>query len=133
MSSDRILLTVPAKPEFAYTVRMMAGQLGSVIGMSVDESDDVKLAAEEAFVYACDTSVACADVELEFMLQAGALALRVPLAGSGIATNEESERRAAYATFILQAICDSFELGSDENGSYLRLTKRVGALDADAL
>ena len=31
-----------------------------------------------------------------------------------VSSDEEVERRASYATFILESVCDSFELTSDE-------------------
>jgi anti-sigma regulatory factor (Ser/Thr protein kinase) len=47
--------------------------------------------------------------------------------------DEDSERRAGYATFILQSVTDTFEMSSDENGPYLRVTKRAAGERGDAV
>ena len=52
---DRITLTVPSRSEYARTVRMTAAALASRMGMSFDDVEDVRMAAEEAFVYAADS------------------------------------------------------------------------------
>lgn len=66
MSTERITLTVPARAEFAKTVRMTASALVGRTGMTYDEVDDVRMAAEEAFVYACDHNPESGTVMLEF-------------------------------------------------------------------
>lgn len=132
MSVDRISLTVPSKGEYAKTVRMTASAVVARMGMSFDEVDDVRIAAEEAFVYACDNAPASGSVTLDFSVEGDTLEMRVALSDMRLAVDEEGERRAAYATFILQSVCDTFELSSDENGPYLRIVKRASGEKADA-
>lgn len=131
MGDDRITLTVPAKGEYAKTVRMTAAALVSRMGMSYDDLDDVRMAAEEAFVYACDSEPASGEVTIHFTPGSDLILIDVPLGAGGHAADEEAERRASYATFILQSVCDRFELSSDENGAWLRLEKRVAAESLD--
>jgi hypothetical protein len=50
---DRVVLSVPARGEYARTVRLAAAELAARTGMTIDDADDVKLAVEEAFVFAC--------------------------------------------------------------------------------
>jgi serine/threonine-protein kinase RsbW len=50
MASDTVNLRVPAKGEYAKLVRMTAAALSSRMGMNYDQVDDVRMAAEEAFV-----------------------------------------------------------------------------------
>ncbi len=132
MSADRISLTVPACAEYAKTVRMTASALVARLGMTYDEVDDVRIAAEEAFVYAVDHAPESAEVGLVFTITADAFEIRVGLAPGSRVTDEDVERRAAYATFILQAVCDHFELSSDETGSYLKVIKSISAERPDA-
>ena len=131
MAIDRITLTVPAKSEYAKTVRMTAAALVSRMGMNFDDVDDVRMAAEEAFVYAVDTLPEDAQVRFEFSVTDDELKIDVPLGSEDPSSDEEADRRAAYATFILEAVCDSYGFESDENGAHLRLTKRVGGADVD--
>ncbi len=129
MSSDRVVLTVPAKSAYAKTLRMTAAALSARLGMSFDEVEDVRIAAEEAFVYAADTVGEGDDLTFVFTVSEQSIALEVGL-GMAVLTDEEIERRASYATFILEAVCDGFELVSDESGGgSLRLHKRLGHLD----
>ena len=132
MAADRITLCVPAKGEYAKTVRMTAAALVSRMGMTYDEVDDVRMAAEEAFVYATETLPEDADVSFEFCVDDDQVTIDVPLGDGDRDADEEGERRAAYATFILESVCDSYEFTSDDRGARLRLVKRVGACDADS-
>ena len=132
MSADRISLSVPARGEYAKTVRMTASALVSRLGMTYDEVDDVRIAAEEAFVYAVDHAPESAEVNLVFTIDESTFEIRVALAPGSRVADEEGERRAAYATFILQSVCDHFELSSDETGSYLKVIKQIPAERPDA-
>jgi len=129
MSTDRISLTVPARPEFAKTVRMTASALVSRTGLNYDEVDDVRIAAEEAFVYAVDHSDVTTEITLEFDLSDESLSIRVSLDDASRVADEDGERRAAYATFILQSVCDRFEMSSDERGPHLTLVKTLPPID----
>ena len=126
MATDRVTLSVPAKSEYAKTVRMTAAALVSRMGMNYDQVDDVRMAAEEAFVYAVDTLPEDAQVMFEFIVDDDQVVIDVPLGSEEPSSDDEAERRAAYATFILESVSDSYEFATDENGPHLRLTKRVG-------
>jgi serine/threonine-protein kinase RsbW len=126
MATDRILLSVPARSEYAKTVRMTAAALVGRMGMNYDQVDDVRMAAEEAFVYAVDTLPEDGQVSFEFCVDDDQVIINVPLGSEDPSSDEEAERRAAYATFILESVCDEYEFMSDENGPRLRLVKRVG-------
>lgn len=132
MSSDRVTLTVPAKGEYAKTVRMTAAALSSRMGMTYDEVDDVRMASEEAFVYACDTVTPGGEVELQFDVDDDEISITVALGSEETLSDEDAERRASYATFILQSVCDRFELSSDENGPRLQVVKCKGPETGDA-
>jgi len=131
MAIDRITLTVPAKSEYAKTVRMTAAALVGRMGMNFDQVDDVRMAAEEAFVYAADTLPEDAEVRFEFSVSDDEIQIDVPLGSEDPSSDEEADRRAAYATFILESVCDSYGFETDEDGAHLRLTKRVGGADVD--
>ena len=125
MPSERVTLSIPCKPEYAKTVRMTAATLVSRTAMSYDEVDDVRIAAEEAFVYACDHSVDGETIDVRFSVDEAAFEIRVSLSELSRVSDEDVERRTAYATFILQSVCDHFEMSSDENGPYLRVVKAI--------
>ncbi len=132
MSRDRITLTVPAKGEYAKTVRMTAAALASRMDLSYDDVDDVRIAAEEAFVYACDAEPESGEVVMHFLIGEGVIEIEVPVAAGSRSSSEDAERRSAYATFILESVCDRYELSSDETGAWLRLAKHASPVSADA-
>lgn len=126
---DRVVLSVPPKGEYAKTVRMTAAALGSRIGMTFDEVDDMRIAAEEAFVYACDRSSGAAPVDVAFEIGSGSLEMRVgPLAGDAVEAEDREGSR--YAAFILESVADEFEMVTEAGGSFVRVVKRATGTEA---
>lgn len=130
MHNDTVTLIVPARSEFAKTVRMTAATLVSRTDMNYDEVEDVRMAADEAFVYAVETLEPGDDVRFEFQVIGDLLTIDVSLGESTRSTSEEAERSATYATFILESVCDSYQFVSDDSGAHLRLTKQAGTVHA---
>lgn len=99
--------------------------------MTYDEVDDMRMAAEEAFVYAVDSLAEGAGVTLEFLVGEDSLELCVRL-GRAPSDAEGEAERAALATFILDSVCDRYEFTSDPDGARtLTIEKRAGIGDAD--
>ena len=48
-----ITLTVAGDPRLARLVRMTAANVGALCSMSVDRIEDIRMAAEEAFIFGC--------------------------------------------------------------------------------
>lgn len=130
MHNETVTLIVPARSEYARTVRMTAATLVSRMDMNYDEVEDVRMAADEAFVYAVETLEPGADVRFEFQVIGDVLTIDVSLGTGARSTSEEAERSATYATFILESVCDSYQLVSDDSGAHLRLTKQAGTVHA---
>ena len=127
MDNDRITLTVPARGEYAKTVRITAAELASRLGMSYDEVDDVRIAAEEAFVYASDCVGEDEHVTFQFTVSAGALEVVVgPMPAP--AGDDDPGVFKGYAEFILQSVCDEFEIAQSAEGCTLRLCRRAAAV-----
>jgi len=126
MHNETVTLIVPARSEFAKTVRMTAATLVSRTEMNYDEVEDVRMAADEAFVHAVETMEPGADVRFEFQVTGDLLTIDVSLGSGTRNTTDEAERSATYATFILESVCDSYQFVSDDSGAHLRLTKQAG-------
>lgn len=124
MASDRIVLSVPARGEYARTVRMTAAELASRMGMSIDDIDDVRIAVEESFALAAAHAGESDEVTFTFDIGEGAFEAT---AGTPCPTGavEEDETGSRYARFILESVCDEFEISTDEGECYIRLLKRV--------
>lgn len=121
MPEQTVRLSVPAEAAYARTVRMMAASLAVVCDMSVDEVEDVRMAAEEGFVYCCAT--APQSCEISFSIAAGEVS-----ATFALGPNEPDDRDGSLglAELLLSAVCD--EHGVSPDGSSLRLVKRAGAV-----
>ncbi|HEX9093996.1 MAG TPA: ATP-binding protein [Coriobacteriia bacterium] len=122
--SGHVALRVPARGEFARTARLVAAELATRAGMCIDDVDDVRLAVEEAFVYACERS-ASGWVDCAFTLAEGSVELLLGPLPPGCDDPDTGEAGERYARFILEAICDEFEIIENAEGCFLRLVKRA--------
>lgn len=116
-------LTVPAEPAYARSVRMLAANLAVLAGMSLDEVEDVRMAAEEGFVWCCATRPGTC--EITFGIEPGAISIDYAL---GPAELPEDDQTSAYAELILTAVCD--ECSMDREEGVLRLRKGADVADA---
>lgn len=119
MDERTVRLSVPAEASFARTVRMMAANLAVVCDMSVDEVEDVRMAAEEGFVLCCAT--APDSCEVTFSLAAGEVRTSFDLGPETRSNDSDLD----LAELLLDAVCD--EHGVSEDGAQLYLVNRAGA------
>lgn len=125
-SVETSALEVPALARYARVVRMTAANLASIAGLNVDEVDDVRMAAEEAFIYACATGVQ-GNMHIEFSMSPDGLAMEFEL-GDAAVTEDDREPALVYSAFILEAMCDECVIG-DAPENRMRLFKRIGGDD----
>ena len=123
--ADRVVLVVPSKGEYARTVRLAAAELAARAGMDIDGIDDVRMAVEEAFVFAAERAEG-GDLTFTFVVAPGSVELTVGPLGAGPSEAESPDRGERYARFILESICDEFELTGADGVGTLRLVKRSG-------
>ena len=105
--TTRISLTVAADARLARLVRMTAANAAMLSSMSVDRVEDIKMAAEEAFIYACSTS-AGSDLLITFDVDKEHVDMEFTLDVPAFDEPGE-EDPAAYADLIIGAVCDSYE------------------------
>lgn len=126
-SVETTVLEVPALARYARVVRMTAANLASIAGLCVDDVDDVRMAAEEAFVYACATGVR-GTMRIVFELADHGLFMDFEL-GNHPVTEDDREPALVYSAFILEAMCDECVIGDAPHG-HMRLYKKIGGSDA---
>lgn len=120
MDKQIVNLSIPAQPDFARTVRMMAANLAVISGQSVEDVEDARMAAEEGFVYACATGQQ--ECGIVFGISDEAVTMDFSLGEDlGAADADES---LELVEALLAAICD--ESSISEDGRTLSLTKRTG-------
>ncbi len=115
-----VALTVPAAPDYARVVRMAAATLAASAGLGVDDVEDVRMAAEEGFVYACATDQSA--VDMTFAREGDELTMYFSL-GEEPEEAEDDESLDLVAA-LLEAICEDF--GTDEDGETLVLVLKSG-------
>jgi len=125
MADSVITLNVPALPQFARSVRMMAANLAVLCSMNVDEVEDARMAAEEAFVYACATRPELC--EITFEITGASLDMTFGL-GAASVEDEGVFEQVSLAEMLLSCVCDSYEVAAD--GASLFVTKRAGGSHA---
>lgn len=120
-----IKLTVPAEADYARAVRMTAASLGVVCEMSVEDIEDIRMAAEEAFVVSCATKPGTCDIS--FDLEGGSLAMDFSLGDHDPAEGSDQEELQALdlAELLLEAVSD--ECDYTEDGKALHVVKRSAA------
>jgi serine/threonine-protein kinase RsbW len=102
---------------------MTAASLAGRLGMSFDEVDDVRIAVEEAYLFACADRKDDTELTFDFAIDDDGLVVTVgPLPGG--ADPDSSELK--YTRFILEGVCDGFDVleGDDADACFVRLTKR---------
>lgn len=127
MATDTITLSVPAAAAYARSVRMLAASLAVSNGFSVDDVEDVRMAAEEGFVYACST--APASCEVSFELAPGRIGMDFSLGEGqlGDAADDAADQNLDLVELLLSAICDDFAVIDGGGHDVLHLAKEAGA------
>lgn len=120
-------LEVPVEARYARVVRLTAANMATIAGLAVDEVDDVRMAAEEAFVYACATGVPDR-VRVDFTIGRDCLLMDFRL-GPNKVSQADTSAPLVYAAYILEAMCDECVI-TDGEGATMHLVKRSGVADA---
>ena len=117
MDEKSVTLGVPADAAFARSVRMTASTLAVCCDMSVEDVEDVRMIAEEGFLYCCAT--APERVAVSFSLDGGGVAMDFALG-----PQEPTDESIDLVEVLLSAVCDVFSVSED--GHTLHLVKRAG-------
>lgn len=118
MQNQIVSLSVPAEAKYARLVRMTAANLGVLCGLSVDDVEDLRMIAEEGFVYGCSTRPE--SLEVSFAIADGVISIDLPLGDGEV---DEGSEDLSLVELLLGAVCDEF-LVTDEG--VLHLTKQIG-------
>ena len=119
MANQHVVLTVPAQPEFLRVVRMTASGLGSRLGFTIDEVDDLRLALDELCFALIGKGIE-GSLELTYVLEEHALVISGEVAKETSAAGELND----LSRQILTALVDEHQLRDGETKRSFTLTKR---------
>ena len=115
-----VTLSVPAEAVYARTVRMTAANLAVVLDLDVDTVEDLRIAAEEGFVFACATGPEVVDVSFELGEDEVGMSFTL-----GDADPEEADAELDLVELLLAAVCDDFCITDSADGEVLVVRKNV--------
>lgn len=102
-----IELSLTCDSHLARLVRMTAANVAMLSSMSVDRIEDIRMAAEEAFIYAC-SATAGDPLTIAFSVDAAEMSMAFTLSVSEFPEPASGDETAAYADLILGSVCDSY-------------------------
>ena len=102
-----VTLGVAWEPRRARRVRMCAANAATLSSMSLERVEDLRMAAEEAFIYACSLTPG-GSLDIAFDVDDAQVACEFTL-GCDRFAEVSSDDPAAYADVILTTVCDDFE------------------------
>ena len=123
-ASHSISLSVSADPRLARLVRMTAANVAMLSSMSVDRVEDIRMAAEEAFIYACSVRPS-RELPIRFDVDAQQVCMTFELGDFDFDDAGSASETASYADLILGAVCDSYEKRSAPSALSLTLKADV--------
>jgi len=116
-----IHLTIPAEPDFLRLARLTAADVGSRVGLTFEEIDDLRIAVDElcfAVVDGLDGSA----LDLSFRLDDEAIAVEGTCA---VAPGAPAVRPSELASTIVAAVVDEFGVTSEASSRRFWLRKSL--------
>jgi anti-sigma regulatory factor (Ser/Thr protein kinase) len=119
VDATRIQLAIPGSPEFLRLARLAAADIGSRIGMTFEDLEDLRIAVDE-LGYAITGGRADCTLSLVFTLHDETIEVEgtCPDEGGSFAPTE-------LARTIVAAVVDEYELVAVDGQRRFRLSKRV--------
>lgn len=113
-----VSLGVTCDAHLARLVRMTAANVATLSNMSVERVEDIRMAAEEAFIYACSATPGRA-LAVEFDVDPARVSMTFRLDASAFSEPDDDETAAVYMDLILGSVCDTFEKRSEPAALFL--------------
>lgn len=122
---DTVSLSIPASPAYLQVVRLIAAGLGTRIGFTIDDIEDLKIAVDELSAYLTGAQGREGDLEILFDLDDDRLAI------SGIGHLKPGQKVRTELTelsrMILQTVVDEAALDMRDGSPTFRLAKTRSA------
>jgi serine/threonine-protein kinase RsbW len=115
-----IVLTLPADTRMARIARLTATALGSMVGFSVDDSDDLRIGVDELVVMMVEGGDG-ADLTMRFEVTESEVRVSAQTPGS----NDGDPERFVLSEQILAVVADTYSVSTDGGVLVASLTKRA--------
>ena len=123
MSTDQVLVHVPARPDFVAILRAVVGSVAARAGMRFDEIEDLKLAADEMCAQLLGTGTPDTTLMFRIAPDTDELEMQATIEYDGVAW-PPAEIEKSLGWQILTALVDHAEAPRDGAFPSLRVTKR---------
>ncbi len=119
VDAAQIQLVIPGSPEFLRLARLAAADVGSRIGMTYEDLEDLRIAVDE-LSYAITSGRHDSTLQLVFRFDAAAIEVEGTCADEG-----GSFAPTELARTIVAAVVDEYQLEAADGTRRFRLVKRV--------
>ena len=124
---DPVSLVLPSSPEYVMLARLVAGQVGRLAGFEPEDVYDLKLAVTEAATNVI-RHAAVESYEIEYRVLPRAVEVTVTDAGGGFEAADfagEPGEQGGFGLTVIRNLVDELSLDSTDNGTRLRLIRRI--------
>lgn len=130
---EPVSLVLPSSPEYVMLARLVAGQVGRLVGFEPEDVYDLKLAVTEAATNVI-RHAAVESYEIEFRALPRAVEVTVTDAGGGFQVSElpeEPDDQGGFGLRVIENLVDELSLESKDDGTRMRMLRRAGGMDAE--
>jgi serine/threonine-protein kinase RsbW len=125
---EPVSLVLPSSPEYVMLARLVAGQVGRLVGFEPEDIYDLKLAVTEAATNVI-RHAAVESYEIEFRALPRAVEVFVTDAGGGFQLSElpdEPDDQGGFGLKVIENLVDELALESKGEGTRMRMLRRAG-------
>ena len=123
--TEKIILSIPGRPEYVQVARITAGSVAGVAGFDVEKVDDIEVALGEAWKLVTCHGHSLWGEKYELELEICEDKMIVTFADKGTTHDiEKTCKQCArcpedgdLSVFVLNSLMDEVEMSSDENGN----------------
>lgn len=120
---DSISLTLPLKEKYISLLRLMVSAIGVRKEIVYDDIEDIKLAVDEAFLFAINNKNILADNEnrIEFNIEISEQSIKITVPFKTI--NEKKKIKESIGMILIKEIMNEFNIIKSNNESKIEMVK----------
>lgn len=128
-SGHSIYIELPISEEYAHFLRLMVAGIAGRLSFGIDDIDDLKIAAEEAYVMAVNCCFGSKQ-RIDFNFSDDGLEITFfDLLLPRLSLDDNQRKEQDYGLFIIQAVVDEMKTGEGTGGADLKLIKKLKVVD----